>query len=132
MANWRAWWWLALGAGLGCVGPYRPLPIDGPLPSDAFARCAAVLTKAGCGLAVAEREPLRLRTDWYASPTPGCEHRATLCASPDGLLVAVEARWLEVPLLGPPGWSAVRADHAAERDLGARLRAALALSPTGQ
>lgn len=117
---------LAAAVHLGaCAVPYRPCPVDVPLPADAFVRCRSVLLAVGGGLAVADAEPLRLQSDWYEVPERGCERRATVSAGERGLEVVVEARWLTTPWFGTPTWSDARPDPAAERELAERLRAAL-------
>jgi hypothetical protein len=114
---------IAVGA---CTVRYRPCPVDGPLPADAFVRCRDLL-RAVCGpLAIADAEPLRLQTEWYEVPGRGLERRASVAHDGEGLGVVVEARWLRETLIGAPEWSEVRVDRAAERELAERLAAALA------
>ncbi|MCK5941729.1 MAG: hypothetical protein KAI24_07165 [Planctomycetes bacterium] len=117
-------------AGCGAV-EYRPYPLDldAPLPADAFARCKDVLLRRCETLTRAEVEPFLLQTAWYASYDPPGERRASVFRDPEvehGLAVVVELRRLSLPMFGLPGWTEPRGDDAAERELAAALREALA------
>lgn len=116
---------LALSVG-ACTVRYRPCPVAGPLPPDAFERCRDLL-RAVCGpLAIADSQPLRLQTEWFEVADRGLERRVSVAQEGEGLGVVVEARWLRETLTGAPEWSEVRIDRAAERQLADRLEAALA------
>lgn len=106
-----------------------PVPWDGPLPADAFERCKVVLERHADRLAIADRMPLRLQTDWVAADDVAGERRWTVLGDdsvmPVGLAVVVELRCLREPWLGAPGWGAACGDAFAERALAAELAEAL-------
>lgn len=121
------------GATSGCATTaYAPCPVpwSGPLPPDAFERCKAVLARHADRLAIADRDPLRLQTDWWAADDVAGERRWTVLGDastrPVGLAVVVEVRCLREPWLGAPGWGEVRGDAFAERAFAAELAEALA------
>jgi hypothetical protein len=110
-----------------------PVPWDGPLPVDAFERCKAVLGRHADRLAIADRQPLRLQTDWVAAHDVAGERRWTVLTddstAPVGLAVVVELRCLREPWLGAPGWGEPVGDAFAERAFAAELAEALASPP---
>lgn len=115
-------------AGACASVPYAPCPVGlAGLPPDAFARCLDVLQQRYGPLVVADAGAFRLQSGWQASVDPPGERRATVFR--DGgadLAVVVELRWLSLPVVGLPGWTEPRGDAAAERELAAALRVALA------
>lgn len=113
--------------GGACSVAYRPCPVGvaAPLPQDTFARSADALRARYGGLSVAEQEPLRLQTDWVESQDLPGERRFSVFVDRDELVVVAEVRWLREPWFGPPEWSEVRGDPAAERELADFLRGLL-------
>lgn len=110
-----------------------PVPWDGPLPADVFERCKAVLERHADRLAIADRQPLRLQTDWVAAADVAGERRWTVLSddstAPVGLAVVVELRCLREPWLGAPGWGEPSGDAFLERALAAELADALSSPP---
>lgn len=110
---------------------YAPCPVawQGPLPVDAYDRCKAVLEVRASRLAIADRAPLRLQTEWQAAEDVAGERRWTVLqddsVEPPGLAVVVELRCLREPWLGSPGWGEPVGEPFAERELAAQLAEAL-------
>lgn len=126
---------LIVAAACGSPGysPY-PLDLDHALPPDAFDRCRDVLLRRFISLTRSEPQTFLLQTAWAPSQDPPGERRASVYldpAAPDSLAVVVELRRLYVPLVGLPGWTEPRGDAAAERELAAALRVALAEPEAG-
>lgn len=129
----RACWALALLSLLPACATtaYAPCPVawEGPLPADAYERCKAVLEVRASRLAIADRAPLRLQTEWQAAEDVAGERRWTVLlddsVEPPGLAVVVELRCLREPWLGSPGWGEPVGEPFAERELAAQLAEAL-------
>lgn len=123
--------------GTGCASsPYEPCPVECvlPLPADAFVRCRRALARDFGPLAEADEAAFRLQTAWSPVADPPGERRATVfreSSARGDLAVVVELRWLRESLFGLPGWTTARGDAAAERDLAARIRSALAAAAPG-
>lgn len=114
----------ALGGAACSSATYSACPILVPneLPEDAFSRCKEILRTRFGGFDVVDEAAFRLQTTWLATRDPPGEARATVFRDatpdrPDGLALVVEVRRLTEPMFGLPGWTAVRGDPAAEREL---------------
>jgi hypothetical protein len=123
----------AMVALAGCATPsYSACPVElaGDVPPGAFAVCRDLLALRFGALAVADEDAFLLQTIWAPTTEPPGERRATVFRQRvDGrydLSVVVELRRLTKPLFGLPSWTGPRGDAAAERELAALLRAAIA------
>jgi len=117
---------LLAGCAIDDYSPY-PLAVEA-LPRDAFLRCRELLLREYGSLVESDADSFRLQTNWTPIADPPGERRASVFREPDRpgeLAVVVELRWLRVPMLGVPHWTAPRGDDAAERELAERLLDAL-------
>ncbi|MCB9876085.1 MAG: hypothetical protein H6835_00655 [Planctomycetes bacterium] len=118
----------------GCATSYSPCPLDfeGPLPDDAFERCAAVLRSSYGALTEADAASFRLQTDWVQVEGEASERRASVFrddARAHSLAVVVERRRLTIPVVGSPHWTTSRGDASAERELVELLHGAISVAP---
>ena len=120
---------LLLAALASCVSAYQPGTVDlpVPMPDGTFERVLHIVQLYYSEVEV-DRERFFIKSSWHPCDDRGqpAQRRLTLFLDEPGVLaVIVEARYLQVPLIGDPSWTPLRGHRRWEDELIKALEQAL-------